>query len=464
MNREAVAALRAETIDWRFKGMPAWAYGSTVGDLSASGLDLFEGGFVGPLVVLDEPALAHNIRVMSDWCASVGLALAPHGKTTMAPQLFQRQFEAGAWGLTTANISQLRVYRAFGVSRILMANELVDPFALRWLSNELATDPSFEFTCWVDSVDGVARMTEALERGAAPVSGPRADFDRISPAVEISQGKTPDQSGIARRGTRREGTVDVILELGGPDGRTGVRSLEDAVEIAEAVRKSPVLRLVGAGGYEGALAHGTEDEELAKIDTYMSRLRELITRLAGDGHFDGVAQVIATAGGSAYFDQVAEGLAGPWPDGLPVLGVLRSGSYLIHDDGLYRRMSPFSRKHRLPGGEPFQPAMHAWSQVTSHPEEGLALLTMGRRDVSYDQELPEPQQVRHLDGSIEDLRGASVSALNDQHAYLRLGAQQVEVGEWVRSGLSHPCTVFDKWQLLPVVDGTRVVDLVRTFF
>jgi D-serine deaminase-like pyridoxal phosphate-dependent protein len=423
INSDAVAALRAEKIDWRFKGMPAWAYGSSVGELAASGLDLFDGGFVGPLVVLDEPALAHNIGVMADWCASVGLALAPHGKTTMAPQLFQRQFAAGAWGLTTANISQLRVYRAFGVSRILMANQLVDPFALRWLSNELGTDPTFEFTCWVDSVDGVARMTEVLEH-----------------------------------------PVDVILELGGPDGRTGVRSLEHAVEIAEAVRKSPVLRLVGAGGYEGALAHGTEDEELAKIDTYMSRLRELITRLAADGHFDGVPQVIATAGGSAYFDQVAEGLTQPWPDGLPVLGVLRSGSYLIHDDGLYRRMSPFSRKHRLPGGEPFQPAMHAWSQVTSHPEPGLALLTMGRRDVSYDQELPEPQQVRHLDGSTEDLRGASISALNDQHAYLRLDSQQVDVGEWVRSGLSHPCTVFDKWPLLPVVHGTRVVDLVRTFF
>jgi len=437
INSDAVAALRAEQIDWRFKGMPGWAYGSTVGDLAASGLDLFEGGFVGPLVVLDEPALAHNIRVMAEWCAAAGLALAPHGKTTMAPQLFQRQFEAGAWGLTTANISQLRVYRAFGVRRILMANQLVDPFALRWLANELATDPTFEFTCWVDSVEGVARMTEVLQHGAAPAPGPPADF---------------------------EGTVDVILELGGPDGRTGVRSLEHAVEIAEAVRKSPVLRLVGAGGYEGALAHGTEDEELAKIDTYMSRLRELITRLAADGHFDGVRQVIATAGGSAYFDQVAEGLTQPWPDGLPVLGVLRSGSYLIHDDGLYRRMSPFSRKHRLPGGEPFQPAMHAWAQVTSHPEPELALLTMGRRDVSYDQELPEPQQVRRLDGSIVDLQGASVSALNDQHAFLRLGEQRVEVGEWVRSGLSHPCTVFDKWQLLPVVDGTRVVDLVRTFF
>jgi D-serine deaminase-like pyridoxal phosphate-dependent protein len=423
IDTDAVAALRTERLDWRFKGLPAGAFGSTLGEVADAGLNLFEDGFVGPLVVIDKPALEHNLRVMADWCSSAGLALAPHGKTTMAPQLFARQFEHGAWGLTTANISQLRVYRAFGVSRVLMANQLVDRAGLRWLAAELDADPSFEFTCWVDSVEGVARMTEVLGR-----------------------------------------PVDVILELGGPRGRTGVRTLETAIEVAEAVRKSPVLRLVGAGGYEGALANGTEDDQLAKIDTYLGRLRELIIKLAGDGHFDGVEQVIATAGGSAYFDQVAEWLTTPWPDGLPVLGVLRSGSYLIHDDGLYRRVSPFSRKHRLAGGEPFQPAMHAWAQVTSHPEPGLALLTMGRRDVAFDQDLPEPQLRRDADGVVTPLTSSKVTALNDQHAFLALDGDEVRVGDWLRFGLSHPCTVFDKWPLLALVNGDRVVDLIRTFF
>jgi len=32
-------------------------------------------------------------------------------------------------------------------------------------------------------------------------------------------------------------------------------------------------------------------------------------------------------------------------------------------------------------------------------------------------------------------------------------------------GISHPCTAFDKWQLIPVVDEEyRIVDVVRTFF
>ena len=108
---------------------------------------------------------------MADLCARHGFAHAPHGKTTMAPQLYARQFEHGAWGQTAANASQLRVYRAFGVSRVILANELVDPAALRWLAGELDRDPDFEFCCWADSVRGVALMTEALRRG--PVAAGR---------------------------------------------------------------------------------------------------------------------------------------------------------------------------------------------------------------------------------------------------------------------------------------------------
>ncbi len=80
---------------------------------------------------------------------------------------------------------------------------------------------------------------------------------------------------------------------------------------------------------------------------------------------------------------------------------------------------------------------------------------MGRRDVSFDQDLPVPY----------GLTTAQVLKLNDQHAYLRLGDDQVGVGDWLEFGISHPCTVFDKWAMIPVLDGDgRVVDLIRTFF
>ncbi|AXX32897.1 D-serine deaminase [Actinosynnema pretiosum subsp. pretiosum] len=427
IDRDAVAAIRSERVDWRFKGMPSDAFGSTVGELAERRADLVTGGFVGPLVVLDQEALEHNLDVMAAWCAERGVLLAPHGKTTMAPQLFAAQLERGAWGITAANTSQVRVYRAFRVRRVLLANELVDPAGLRWLADELAADPDFEFACWVDSVEGVERMTEALT-GA------------LSGAL-----------GVPAR------PVDVLVELGAPGGRTGARDLAAARAVAEAAAASPALRLVGVAGYEGSLAHDASPGSLAAVDGYLAALRELVHDLRGSYEVD---EPIVTAGGSAYFDQVAAVLAGPWE--LPVRPVLRSGAYVTHDHGFYQGVSPLNRGA---GPVPLKPALLAWAQVVSRPEPGLALLVLGKRDASFDEGLPVPLLVRGADGEQRALDGAEVTSLADQHTFLALPEDStVRVGDWIGLGLSHPCTVFDKWQLIPVVEGTTVVDLVRTYF
>jgi D-serine deaminase-like pyridoxal phosphate-dependent protein len=425
IDHNAVAGLGTERIDWRFKGMPAALFGLTVTDALQTRPNLFTDGFVGPLVVLDNDAIEHNLATMARWCESKGVALAPHGKTTMAPQLFARNFEHGAWGLTTANASQLRVYRAFGVNRILMANQLVDPAALRWLAGELEAHPELEFSCWVDSVRSVELMTEAL-----------SDAKR---------------------------QVDVIVELGAEGGRTGARDQETAVAVADAVAASPRLRLIGVGGYEGALAHDASTEAFAKVDSYLKNIRELAITLAG--HFEDLDRVIVTVGGSAYFDHVADALTQPWPGGMPVLPVLRSGAYVTHDDGFYRDISPLGEHARIDNAPSFRSALRAWAQVTSKPQEDLALLTIGKRDASFDEGLPEPQVIRTADGT-KPLTGCEVTAMNDQHSFMAINGADVQVGDWIGLGLSHPCTVFDKWQLLPAVgaDGETVVDLIRTYF
>lgn len=429
MDRSAVRGLRDERIDWRFKGMPSAAFGSTVDQFLRTRPNLRESGFVGPLLLLDNTALEHNLATMADWCSRHGVLLSPHGKTTMAPQLFQRQLDHGAWGITAANISQLRVYRAFGTSRVLLANQLVDPHGLSWLASELERDPEFLFSCWVDSTRNVELMEQALSAAGA-----------IRP-------------------------VDVLVELGRHGGRTGVRSTAEALEVARAVHASPNLRLAGIGGYEGAISHDLSDTDLIAVDDYLSGIREVVTGVARAGLFDEVDEILVTAGGSSYFDQVAEALTTSWGLDRPVIPILRSGSYITHDHGLYRTMSPFGRAHRLAGPEePFRPALRVLAQVVSRPEPDLVLLTLGRRDASFDQDLPQPQRVRTGDG-ILPLKGARMTELADQHAFVRIPADSAtEVGDWFECGLSHPCTVFDKWPLIPLVDGDEVVDLVRTFF
>ncbi|SDK82296.1 D-serine deaminase, pyridoxal phosphate-dependent [Actinopolyspora mzabensis] len=430
MDRTAVRALREERLDWRFKAVPSEAFGSTIAEFLRTEPEITGSGFVGPLLLLDRSALEHNLTTMADWCAKQRVLLAPHGKTTMAPQLFQRQLDHGAWAMTAATVSQLRVYRAFGISRVLLANQLVDEAGLRWLSEELDNDPGFTFGCWVDSVASVRLMSEVL---------------------------------AAKHARRR---VDVLVELGGEHGRTGARTVAETVEVARAVSESPALRLVGVSGYEGAISHDLSEEDLTAVDSYMARLRESVTRIAEAGMFDRTEEIVVTAGGSSYFDQVAEALTAPWGLASPVLPVLRSGSYITHDHGLYRTMSPFGRAHRLAGPEqPFRAAMRILAQVTSRPEPELALLMLGRRDASFDQALPQPRTLWARDGTASPLTDSRVTELADQHAFLSVPASSgVSVGDWVECGLSHPCTTFDKWQLIPLVDNGKVVDLVRTFF
>jgi D-serine deaminase-like pyridoxal phosphate-dependent protein len=231
-------------------------------------------------------------------------------------------------------------------------------------------------------------------------------------------------------------------------GRTGCRGAQEIDAVARAAAESGQLRLVGIAGYEAATGHDVSDEARERVRAYLREIRAAVDRLAGMFSSD---EVIVTAGGSTYFDVVADELTG-WSGNGTVRTVLRSGCYLTHDDGLYRRTSP------LGGPAGLQPALTVWAQVVSRPEPDLALVTMGRRDVSFDQDLPMPY----------GLADSAVTKLNDQHAYLRVGREdrdRVEVGAWLEFGVSHPCTVFDKWQMIPVLDGGgRVVDLVRTFF
>jgi len=403
INAAAVAALAHEPLDWRFKGLPASWWGRTPADVCAQSPGLFGAGAVGPVCVLRAEALSHNLDTMHGWCHERGVELAPHGKTHMAPQLLVRQLDAGASAVTAATISQVRVFRAFGVRDVMLANELVDEAGLHWLAAEQDTHPDFGLVCWVDSVRGVEIMTSTLTAAGA---------DR---------------------------PVDVCVEVGMAGGRTGCRDANTADEVAHAVAASPRLRLVGVAGYEAALGHDVGPPALADVRTFLSEVRAAMARLAPMFETD---RAIATAGGSTYFDEVADVLAGDWRT------VLRSGCYLTHDDGLYHRTSPMRDRLR--------PALRVWSQVVSRPEPGLAVLTMGRRDVSFDQDLPVPY----------GLTSSRVVRLNDQHAYLRLGeGDRAEVGDWVEFGISHPCTVFDKWPMIPVLDERdRVVDLIRTFF
>jgi D-serine deaminase-like pyridoxal phosphate-dependent protein len=419
----AVAELRERPIAGTEKGFGVPAPGTTVtaASLAASRPSLFGPGFTMPVLVLRESAVAHNVGAMAAYCAASGVRLAPHGKTTMAPQLFARQLAAGAWAITAATVAELQVYRAFGIPRVLLANELTDPAGASWLAGELAADPGFDCYVYADSLPGVRVLDEAMRR-----------------------------AGPAR-------PLPVLVELGYPAGRTGCRDLATAEAVARAVAQAGSLRLAGVAGYEGLLGRDRSPRTIGRIAAYCRELRSLGERLAAAGLAPD--ELILSAGGSAFFDVVVRELTSSSAGRPAPMVVLRSGVYIAFDHGMYAAV--------VPSPPPaFEPALELWAHVLSRPEPGLALACAGRRDVAFDAGLPVPLRIRGRDGASRQAVGMRVVRLDDQHCYLQLPEDAtLGPGELVCFGVSHPCTTFDKWRVIPVVDaGYRVVDAIHTFF
>jgi D-serine dehydratase len=426
---------RTMKVDGTTKGMPPEIGPVELSRVGDRGWNLLEEDLALPAAVLRRDALEHNSRWMRRFLSETGARLCPHGKTSMAPELFRRQLRDGAWGVTVADVRQLRVCRRHGISRVLLANQLVREASIRWIAEELERDPGFDFWCLVDSVPGVRRLAEA----------------------------TADAPG------RRP--VELLVEVGHPGGRAGCRSVERALEVAEAVRDAGRLALRGVEGFEGLLGtDGGAEAARREVVGYLDGLTDVAEAIDANGLFaDG--EVLLTAGGSAYFDLALERLQATELGGRGRV-VLRSGCYLTHDVGMYarafsdlRERSPRARSV----GDGFRPALEIWSYVQSRPEPGRAILTMGKRDCSFDVDLPVPRRLfrpgrddrpRPLDD------GCRISRLDDQHAYLDLpGDADVRVGDMVACGISHPCTTFDRWRVVSLVDRTYdVVGAVHTEF
>jgi D-serine deaminase-like pyridoxal phosphate-dependent protein len=428
IDHAAVAALRDEPLPWSTKGWPLTDKTRSPAGLAAGGPRLDEAGFSFPLMTLTEADLTTNIEALAAFSSARGVALAPHGKTTMAPQLFERQLAAGAWGITAATIDHVLVYRRFGVRGILLANELVDPPALGWILDEQAADPGFELLFYLDSMAGVAAAAEAL--AAQPRPG---------------------------------GPLQALIEIGVGGGRTGCRSIPEAVAVARAAVAVPGLEVVGIAGYEGLFGYDGDSGAVASARAYLATLRDALREFVAAGLLRSTKEAILTAAGSGYFDVVVDELHDAWPaDERPTV-IIRPGSYIGHaerdgDDGPLQR-----------AGFPMRllPAMLIWARILSRPEPGQAFASAGRRDLSWDVSEPVPRWVwRRGAEQPVPADGLTVAKLNDQHAFIELpDAVALEPGDLVAFGTTHPCTTFDRWAAIAVIDDDfRVVDAIRTFF
>jgi D-serine dehydratase len=413
-------------LDATTKGIPHDAGILRLSEIASRGWNVLRGDCPLPLAVLHAEVMAANSAWMMAFARQHGLLLAPHGKTTMAPALFQQQLRDGAWALTVATAQQLQVALAAGAMRVILANQPVGR-AVDACFHALASHPGLELFVLADSLEGVAML--ATRAGQVPAAA---------------------------------APLRILVEIGARGARTGCRDIVSATAVAKAVASSPGLQLAGIEAFEGVLPGSEAIEELLARVAASARAIDALNLFG--------AQVVLSAGGSAWFDLVAQQL-GSLELSRPTLRVLRSGCYLTHDHlGYSRDLQRLQRERRVslpPGG--LQPALQLWAYVQSRPDPDKALLTMGKRDVGYDTALPQPIAWYRPGAMREPVpvpEGCIITGLNDQHAHLAMpAAAPIAVGDMIGIGIAHPCTTFERWQVLMLVDAQlNVVGAVRTCF
>lgn len=147
-----------------FKGYPRTQPPRRRSEVGAAGWNVLAGDLPLPLAVLKREALEHNLAWMQSRVRAWGIDLAPHGKTTMSPQLFRRQLDAGAWGLTFATVTQLAVGVAAGARRTLIANQVVSDEDLAGIQLLLHAYADLRVVFLVDSLAQLALIEDWSKR------------------------------------------------------------------------------------------------------------------------------------------------------------------------------------------------------------------------------------------------------------------------------------------------------------
>ena len=425
MKDEAFLAHDPGAIDVLNKGIGLLEQPIAHDEVAQRGWNLLREDLSLPAAVLYEEALQHNLEWMRQFTAAYGARLAPHGKTTMAPRLFDLQLRAGAWGITLATAHQTQVAYAHGVRRVVMANQLIGRQNMAVIAR-LLRDPEFEFYCLIDSADQINQLG----------------------------------SYFSRCGER----LNVLLEVGVDGGRAGVRNCEQLQSVLDALDPwSHAIALCGVEVYEGVL-----DDEAA-IRAFLLHAIDVTKEIAAKKLFERTP-ILLSGAGSAWYDVVAE-VFSPRDFEQPVEVVLRPGCYLTHDVGAYRKAQDRILKTNSVArqmGAGLKTALHVWAYVQSVPEANKAIVGLGRRDAAFDSGLPVPA-LHFRPGSVMPHSAPAhwiLTRMMDQHAYLQIAPNDdIRPGDMIAFDIAHPCLTFDKWRVLALVNGAYdVVDLIQTFF
>ncbi|NQZ83405.1 MAG: amino acid deaminase [Colwellia sp.] len=389
-----------------------------------------------PVAVLNEKVLEKNAQWMQTFSDIAKVKLAPHGKTTMAPELFKLQQQMGCWGISLATVPQVITAYQHGIKRIILANQLIGRHHFELIS-ALLKEGDLEFYCFVDSIENARALGEYF-------SGKKI-------------------------------TLNILLEIGVIGGRCGWRDTSKIEQLCDAIKEYEVLNISGLSFYEGVI-HGKN--AIHEIVCFIHNVKSLAAQLQNKGIAQS-AQFIITGAGSAWYDVVAKELTNNDEDSNYTV-IIRPGCYLIHDTGIYQdaqqivmQRSELVAQLACEDTGELTSSLEIWAYVHSIPEPGLAIIGLGKRDVAFDAGLPTPSlYFRPTNGSTENSRPTKadpnwqVVKVMDQHCMMTIpNDAKLLPGDLISFSTSHPCLTMDKWRLIGLVDDNFVIKKqIATYF
>ncbi|MCF6434796.1 amino acid deaminase [Pseudoalteromonas sp. MMG022] len=394
--------------------------------LTASGWNILAEEVSFPVAVVKQGAITNNAQWMAQYARQAGVKLAPHGKTTMLPDLFKQQIEQGAWAISLATVPQVLNAVGQGIERVILANQLIGKLHFELIA-QLLSQTDTEFYCFVDSLDN-ARQLGAFFQSKNVV-------------------------------------LNILLEVGVEHGRCGVRSSEQLFELLDVCQQFKALKVCGLSFYEGVI---TKEQAQQRIHSFVTDVIAMAVQIEQRQGF-AIDKPIITGAGSAWYDVVAKALNDSESRGLFTY-VLRPGCYVIHDTGIYQsaQQQVLQRSQLacdIKGG--LTSGLYLWAYVVSRAEPNLAIIGLGKRDVAFDAGLPTPQLI--FSPTTQKLEKASpafrVTDIMDQHCMMSIASDAaLKVGDLVCFSTSHPCLTFDKWRQIGVVDDDWVISKTLTTY
>jgi D-serine deaminase-like pyridoxal phosphate-dependent protein len=277
---------------------------------------------VTPALILDLDVARRNIQFMAERLRGMKARLRPHTKVQKCAELARMQVDAGAIGVCTATVWEAIEMRQSGIADVLIANQ-------------------------VGGREKIRALAEAARQGGLTVA-----VDDASNAQDLS-------SAAVAAGS----TLDVLIEIDLGMGRGGVRSPEEAVELAQTLARLPALRFRGVQGYEGhCMLEPDRAVRIAKCHAALDYIGSVVTQLKEAGF----PCEVVSAGGTGTYDITGNDSR---------VTEIQAGSYVFMDNFHGNLVPGFSRSLTVLG------------TVVIHHGQTI-VLDSGRKSIGIDFVLP----------------------------------------------------------------------------